>query len=72
MATFVQGTLARKLKNKTALWKRVLYQSLIDEIESLIEKKKVVNFVNVGQFYWKEIDTNKDYIKAKKIYKKNL
>ena len=54
-------------------YKKTNFKDYYTEVlNNLIEKKKVVNFVNVGQFYWKEIDTNKDYIKAKKIYKKNL
>ena len=52
-------------------YKKTNFKDYYTEVlNNLIEKKKVVNFVNVGQFYWKEIDTNKDYIKAKKIYKK--
>ncbi len=39
-------------------------------LNKLIKEKKKVNFVDVGNSYWKEIDTKADYETAKKIYKK--
>ena len=38
----------------------------------LAEKKIYANFIDVSKLNWKEIDTKKDFIQAKKIYKRIL
>ena len=37
---------------------------------SLIKLNKKINFLNVSRYNWKEIDTQKDYLEAKKIFKR--
>lgn len=43
------------------------------EIFNYLAKKKIyANFIDVSKLNWKEIDTKKDFIQAKKIYKRIL
>ena len=37
-----------------------------------LAKKKCINYVDVSKLKWKEIDTEGDYIKAKKLYNRIL
>ena len=62
---------ADKLRDSLQKFKNSNYNDYYTvSLNKLIKEKKKVNFIDVGKFYWKEIDTKLDYESAKKIYKK--
>ena len=62
---------AEKLRDSLQKFKNSNYNDYYTlSLNKLIKEKKKVHFIDVGKFYWKEIDTKLDYESAKKIYKK--
>lgn len=60
------------IKNELKKYQHSNYNDYYTIIFNNLAKKRIVKFIDVSKYKWKEIDNHKDLVVAKKIYKKIL